>query len=149
MRACAANMAQSDRGALLPKWTALGVKTKFVATCKMVRSDWPRRWYRGGHPGLHRRGSDRVGTAGLHRRGSTDCIFSGRTQRTGLHAIPRHGQSPPLAARVGRRGWGDIGRGSNRKKTHPPSLRGGTRAMALRDGVPAGGDPPSGLKPKP
>jgi len=29
------------RGALLPKWTALGVKTKFDATCKMVRSDWP------------------------------------------------------------------------------------------------------------
>jgi|AntAceMinimDraft_5_1070358.scaffolds.fasta_scaffold25749_3 hypothetical protein len=117
MRACAANMAQSDRGALLPKWTALGVKTKFVATCKMVRSDWPRRWYRGGHPGLHRRGSDRVGTAGLHRRGSTDCIFSGRTQRTGLHAVPRHG-SFPLGCAGWSTGLGDIGRGST-GKTHP------------------------------
>ena len=38
-----------DRGALLPKWTALGVKTKFDATCKMVRSDWPR--ILGGSPG--------------------------------------------------------------------------------------------------
>jgi len=89
-----------------------------------------------------------VGTAGLHRRGSTDCIFSGRTQRTGLHAIPRHGSLPLGCARWST-GWGDIGRGSTEKRPTPPSLRGGTRAMALRDGVPAGGDPPSGLKPKP
>ena len=43
-----------DRGALLPKWTALGVKTKFEATCKMVRSDWPQ--ILGGSPGSRRAG---------------------------------------------------------------------------------------------
>ena len=39
----------NDRDALLPKWTALGANTKFDATCKMVRSDWPQ--ILGGSPG--------------------------------------------------------------------------------------------------
>jgi len=32
-----------------PMLPALGMKTKFDATCKMVRSDWP--WILGGSPG--------------------------------------------------------------------------------------------------
>jgi len=85
-----------------------------------------------------------VGTAGLHRRGSTDCIFSGRTQRTGLHAIPRIG-SPPLGCARWSTGWGDIGRGS-REKTHPAiSSRGHTRDGAARRG-PGGRRPSIGAK---
>jgi hypothetical protein len=42
------------------------VKTKRDARCKMVRSDWPRRWYQGGRPGLHRKGSE-WGLPGLPR----------------------------------------------------------------------------------
>jgi len=135
------------RGALLPKWTALGVKTKFEATCKMVRSDWPRRWYRGGRPGLHRRGFE---------WGLPDCIAVARRTASSRDALnaPDCMQSPamavpPLAARVGRQGGGTSAGVAQEKRPTPPSLRGGTRAMALRDGVPAGGDPPSGLKPKP
>jgi len=95
------------RGALLPKWTALSVKTKFDATCKMVRSDWPRRWYRGGRPGLYRRGSEcpmsgdcRTASPwfdGLHLLGTHS------THRTACN--PPHWQSPPwlraLVDRVG------------------------------------------------
>ena len=46
-----------DRGAQLHDLTALDVKTKRDVRCEMVRSDWPRRWYRGGRPGVHRTGS--------------------------------------------------------------------------------------------
>jgi len=123
-------------GALLPKWTALGVKSKFEATCKMVRSDWPRRWYRGGHPGLHRRGSE---------WGLPDCIAVVRRTASSRDALnaPDCMQSPamavpPSAARGGRQGGGTSAGVAQRK--YPP--------CHLRDGVPAGGDPPSGLKPK-
>jgi hypothetical protein len=90
-----------------------------------------------------------------HEWGLPDCIAVVRRTASSRDALnaPDCMQSPalavpPLAARVGRQGGGTSA-GVAEKRLTLPSLRGGTRAMALRDGVPAGGDPPSGLKPKP
>jgi len=113
------------RGALLPKWTALGVKTKFEASGKMVRSDWPRRWYRGGRPGLHRRG---------YEWGLPDCIAVVRRTACSRDALnaPDCMQSPamavsPSAARGGRQGGG-TSVGVAQRKDPPRRLFAGAQA---------------------
>jgi hypothetical protein len=68
-----------DRGALLPKWTALGVKTKFDATCKMVRSDWPQ--ILGGSPGQSPGG----------RNGSPFMQSGGGSPRQSVRAVRQFG----------------------------------------------------------
>jgi hypothetical protein len=105
---------------------ALGVKTKFDATCKMVRSDWPRRWYRGGRPGLHRRGSE---------WGLPDCIAVVRWTASSRDApnAPDCMQSPAmavltLAARVGRQDGGTSA-GVAPRKDPPRHLFAGAHAL--------------------
>jgi len=101
------------------------VKTKFEASGKMVRSDWPRRWYRGGRPGLHRRG---------YEWGLPDCIAVVRRTACSRDALnaPDCMQSPamavsPSAARGGRQGGG-TSVGVAQRKDPPRRLFAGAQA---------------------